>query len=256
MESARKEADATLKKFPKDRLALMTHANLLADMGKVDEAVAEVKARTTDQNDFQTQLALAQLYEKGKRWAEMAKALDEMEKLASSDEEKFTVHFSRGAMLERTKKFDNAEAEFRKALVINPDSASALNYLGYMLADRGVKLEEASQMIKKALDQDPDNGAFLDSMGWVHYRQNKLEEAETVLIRAVEKTGEDPTVHDHLADVYFKLGKIKEAISQWQLSVKAFQAGTQTDVDPDDLAKVTKKLDAARVRLAKETGKQ
>jgi tetratricopeptide (TPR) repeat protein len=256
LENARKEADAALKKYPKDRLVLMTHANLLADMGKVDEAVVEVKARLADQNDFQTQLALAQLYEKGKRWAEMAKSLDETEKLAASDEEKFTVHFSRGALYERTKKYDNAEAEFRKALAVNPDSANALNYLGYMLADRGVKLEEASQMIKKALDQEPDNGAFLDSMGWVHYRQGKLEEAESVLIKAVEKTGEDPTVHDHLGDVYFKLGKTKEAISQWQLSVKGLQAGTQADADPDELAKVSQKLDAARVRLAKETGKE
>jgi predicted negative regulator of RcsB-dependent stress response len=71
----------------------------------------------------------------------------------------------------------------------------------------------------------------------------------------VEKTGEDPTVHDHLGDVYFKLGKTKEAISQWQLSVKEFQTGTQADADPDELAKVNKKLDAARVRLTKETGK-
>jgi len=166
------------------------------------------------------------------------------------------VHFSRGAMYERTKKYDSAETEFRKVLDLNPDSASTLNYLGYMLADRGVKLEEASQMIKKALDQEPDNGAFLDSMGWVHYRLGNLGEAESMLIKAVEKTGEDPTVHDHLGDVYFKLGKTKEAISQWQLSVKEFQAGTQAEADPDELAKVTRKLDAARVRLAKETGKQ
>jgi len=256
MDSARKEADAALKKYPKDRLALMTHASVLADMGKVDEAAAEVKTRLAEQNDFPTQLALAQLYEKGKRWAQMAKVLDDMEKMASTNEEQETVHFSRGAMYERTKRYDSAETEFRKVLALNPDSASALNYLGYMLADRGVKLEEASEMIKKALDQEPENGAYLDSMGWAHYRLGNLEEAETLLIKAVEKTGQDPTVHDHLGDVYFKLGKTKEAISQWQLSVKEFQAGSQTDADPDELAKVSKKLDAARVRLAKETGKQ
>ena len=255
MDSAKKEAESALKKYPKDRLVLMTHASLLADMGKIDEAAAEVKSRLAEQNDFQTQLALAQLYEKGKRWNEMGKTLDEMEKLASSDDEKFTVHFSRGAMYERSKRYDSAESEFRKALEINPDSASALNYLGYMLADRGVRLNEASQMIKKALDQEPDNGAYLDSMGWVHYRLGNFEEAETMLVKAVEKTGEDPTVHDHLGDVYLKLGKTKEAISQWQLSVKEFQAGTSSDADPDELAKVTKKLDAARVRLSKETGK-
>jgi tetratricopeptide (TPR) repeat protein len=256
LESARREADAALKKYPKDRTALLTHASVLADMGKVDEAAAEVKARLGDQNDFQTQLALAQLYEKGKRWAEMGKALDEMEKLATSNEEKETVHFSRGAMYERMKKYDGAEAEFRKVLELHPDSASALNYLGYMLADRGVKLEEASQMIRKALDQEPDNGAYLDSMGWVYYQLGKLSEAEGMLVRAVERTGEDATVHEHLGDVYFKLGKTKEAISQWQLSVKGFQAGTQADADPEGLAQVNKKLDAARVRLAKETGKQ
>jgi tetratricopeptide (TPR) repeat protein len=256
MESARREADAAFKKYPKDRTVLLTHANLLADMGKVDEATAEVKAGAGDQNDFQTQLTVAQLYEKGKRWADMGKALDQMEKLAASNEEKFTVHFSRGAMYERMKKFDGAEAEFRKALEISPDSANALNYLGYMLADRGVKLEEASQMIKKALDQEPDNGAYLDSMGWVYYQLGKLNEAEAMLIRAVERTGDDATVQEHLGDVYFKLGKTKEAISQWQLSAKGFQAGTQADADPEDLAKVNKKLDAARVRLAKETGKQ
>lgn len=256
MESARREADAALKKYPKDRVVLLTHASLLADMGKLDEAVAEVKTRLAGQNDFQTQLALAQLYEKGKRWAEMGKALDEMEKLATSNEEKETVHFSRGAMYERMKKYDGAEVEFRKVLELNPDSASAMNYLGYMLADRGVKLDEASQMIRKALDQEPDNGAYLDSMGWVYYQLGKLSEAEGMLVRAVERTGEDATVHEHLGDVYFKLGKTKEAISQWQLSVKGFQAATQAEADPEGLAQVNKKLDAARVRLAKETGKQ
>jgi tetratricopeptide (TPR) repeat protein len=256
MESARREADAALKKYPKDRTALVTHAYLLADAGKVDEAAAEVKARLGDQNDFPTQWALAQVYEKGKRWAEMGKTLDEMEKLAKSNEEKETVHFSRGAMFERLKNYDGAEAEFRKVLELNPDSANALNYLGYMLADRGVKLEEASQMIRKALDQEPDNGPYLDSMGWVYFRLGKLNEAEVMLIKAVERTGDDATVHEHLGDVYFKLGKTKDAISQWQLSVKEFQSATHADADPEELAKVNQKLDAARVRLAKETGKQ
>jgi len=255
-ESARREADAALKKYPNDRAVWMTHASLLADMGKIDEAAAEVKARLARHNDFQTQLDLAQLYEKSKRWADMGKVLDEIEKLAASDEEKESLHFSRGEMYERTKMYDSAEAEFRKVLELNPDNASALNYLGYMLADRGVKLEESSQMIRKALDQEPDNGAFLDSMGWVYYQLGKLDEAEGLLVKAVELTGEDPTVHDHLGDVYFKLGKTKEAISQWQHSVKEFQSGAQADADPEGLAKVNRKLDAARVRLAKESGKQ
>ena len=63
----------------------------------------------------------------------------------------------------------------------------------------------------------------------------------------------DPTVHDHLGDVYFKQGKIREAIAQWQSSLKEFEANSsQSDVDPGDMAKVSKKLESARVRVAKE----
>jgi len=60
-------------------------------------------------------------------------------------------------------------------------------------------------------------------------------------------------VHDHLGDVYLKLGKIKEAITQWQASLKDFRSPSGVDVDPDDVTKVTRKLDAARVKLAKES---
>jgi len=161
----------------------------------------------------------------------------------------------RGAMYERMKKYDAAEAEFRKALDLDPDNAGALNYLGYMLADRAVRLDEAYQLIKKAVDMDPRNGAYLDSLGWVYYRQGKLNEAEGSLLQALEQMGQDPTVHDHLGDVYFKLGKTKDAIAQWQLSQKQFQAGLQSDSDPEEIANVDKKLESARVRLAQETKK-
>ena len=73
------------------------------------------------------------------------------------------------------------------------------------------------------------------------------------LISAIDRIGEDPTVHDHLGDVYFKLGKIKEAITQWQASLKDFRSPAGLDSEPEDVTKVTKKLDAARVKLAKES---
>jgi Tfp pilus assembly protein PilF len=160
----------------------------------------------------------------------------------------------RGAMLERQKKIEAADAQFRKVLELNPDNPGALNYLGYMLVDHGMRVDEATQMIKKALDSDPENSAYLDSLGWAYYQQGKLSEAETLLVRALDR-GKDPTVHDHLADVYMKLGKIKEAINQWQASLKEFQGFGGVDSEPEDVAKVTRKLNAARLQLAKEAGK-
>ena len=106
------------------------------------------------------------------------------------------------------KEYDAAEVEFRKVLEADPENANALNYLGYMLADRNVRLDEAQKLISKAVELDPQNGPYLDSLGWVYYRQNRLEEAAGYLQKALQKssTSNDPTVHDHLGDVYFKQG--------------------------------------------------
>lgn len=249
--TALREADAALKKFPDERALKAERATILAESGKVDEGAAELRTMLKGDHDRETRLALAQLYEKAKRYTDMGKELDEAEKLSTTNEDKETVHFMRGAMYERMKRFDASEAEFRKVLEINPENAGALNYLGYMLADRAVRLDEAYQLIKKALDQDPNNGAYLDSLGWVYFRQGKLGDAEGVLVRALDKIGTDPTVHDHLGDVYFKLGKTRDAVAQWQASIREYQKSA-SDVDPDDVAKVSKKLDDARVKLAKE----
>ena len=245
--AALKEADAAIKKYPDERGLKVEHATVLADQGKLDEGAAELKGI----QDQQTQLALAQLYEKAHRYADMSKALDAAEKLAKTEDDKETIYFMRGAMYERMKQYDESEAAFRKVLAINPDNAEALNYLGYMLADRNVRLEEAQKLIQKALDQVPNNGAFLDSLGWVYFRQGKLNEAQDMLVHALERIGEDPTVHDHLGDVYFRLGKTRDAVAQWQASLQQFHKAPG-DADPEEVAKVTRKLEDARVKLAKE----
>lgn len=255
-DSALREADAAKKKFPNEKMVVMARASVLADRGKADEAATEVRSLLKGGGDFETELALARIYDKGKRFSEQAKALDQADALAKSDDQKEQVLFTRGAMYERMKNYDAAEAEFHKVLKLNPDNAGALNYLGYMLAYRNLRLEEAQKFVAKALELDPDNPAYLDSLGWVYYQQGKLNEAEGPLVRANQRMGDDPTVHDHLGDLYLKMGKTKEAIAEWQMSLRRYQAGAPADNDPEDVTKITRKLESARVRLAKETGQK
>ncbi len=251
-QKAEEEAESASKKYPNDRTLRVVRATLLADIGKPDEAVSEIKKLLDGKNDRETYLSLAQVYEKTKNYGEMAKAIDAAEKLSESKEDREAIHFMRGAMFEKMKNFDAAETEFRKVLKINPESASAMNYLGYMLADRNVRLPEAHQLITKALQADPHNGAYLDSLGWVLYRMEKLPEAEEKLLRALERTSNDPAVHDHLGDVYARQGKLKQAIGQWQNALKAWESSPRSEMDPKEIAKVQKKLESAKVRLAKE----
>lgn len=252
---AEQEAEAAHKKYPNDRTVRLMRASVLADIGKAAQAIADVEKLLDGKNDRDTHLALAQLYDKAKDYQGMTKALDAAEKLSESKEEKEGILFMRAAMHERMKNYAESEAQFRKVLEMNPKNASALNYLGYMFADRDVNLQEAHALISRALELDPHNGAYLDSLGWVYYRMGKLNEAETCLLRSLQRVPRDPTIHDHLGDVYLRQGKLKEAIAQWQTSLREWEAGSRADLDPTEVAKAQKKLEGAKIRLAKESTK-
>jgi tetratricopeptide (TPR) repeat protein len=250
---ARTEADTAVKRWPDDRTLRVAHATVLGDMGQTDAAAAELRKLLDGKNDREIYLDLAAyVYDRVRKFDEEGKALDAADKLSASKEDKEAVWFQRGAMYEKMKKVDLAEAEFRKILEINPESSATMNYLGYMLADRNVKLPEALSLITKALDKEPNNGAYLDSLGWVYFKMNRLPEAEENLRQALIRTPRDGTVHDHMGDVLLKESKVREAIAQWQLSLQEFEKAAPADVEPGDISKVKSKLEAARVRLAKE----
>jgi tetratricopeptide (TPR) repeat protein len=253
-DDAQKEADAAVKKYPNDRVIRVARASLEADLGRVDNAAAEVrKLLDGSSTDYRIYLALVGVYEKGRKFDEAAKALDSAEKLAMDNDAKFEVWFMRGAMYEKMKDIARAEAEFRKALGVSPDNPNVLNYLGYMLADRNQRLPEALELIQKAVSREPANGAFLDSLGWVYYRMGRFSEAEEHIRKAVELSPGDPTMHDHFADVLIERSKTREAIAAWEESLKQWQASSPADRDTTEINKVRSKLEQARTRLAQES---
>jgi tetratricopeptide (TPR) repeat protein len=250
--AADREAKAALQKYPQDRLVKTLAATVATDLGRFHEAESMLKGMLDGKNDREVWISLAQVYEKQKNWAEMARALDRAFELSSTPEEKEAVLFMRGAMFERQKKYDLAEAEFRKVLELNPKSASALNYLGYMLADRNVRLQEALELIQKAVALEPNNSAFLDSLGWVYYRLNRLEEAAEYLQKSLARGSRDPTVHDHMGDVYSSMGRLKEAVVHWERSLEEWHANAPVEIDHEEIARIRKKLENAKMRLARE----
>ncbi len=181
---------------------------------------------TTDDRDVQ--IALGQIYIRLKRFKEASDQLDLAAKTATKPEDKLYMFFLRGELFDREKMYDQAEAQFRQALAIDPQNAAVLNYLGYMLVDHGEKLPEALGMIRQAVDLDPQNGAYLDSLGWAYYKTGQYTQAEDNLRKANERINTDPTVHDHLGEVYEKTGKLKTgggAVGAFDDRVRAFAAG-------------------------------
>lgn len=245
-------AAAAAKALPKDHAIQMTYAQQLADMGQVDQAIALAKAQMTGGPDeLDARERFAEMYIRLKRFNEADEQIKKAEALATKPDEKVQVYFLRGEYYDREKMHDQAEAEFRKALAIDPKNAGVLNYLGYMLADEGQKLPEALKMIHQAVELDPQNYAYLDSLGWAYYKSGQYDLAEENIRKANERNSSDPTIHDHLGEVYQKTGNLKMAVEQWERSMSDYASSLPADADPQDVQKVQRKLENARVKLAK-----
>jgi tetratricopeptide (TPR) repeat protein len=252
--AAAKEA---VEKLPEDRDLRMVLDAQMADTGDADKAIADVRSLLKgDPSDRDVYLRLAIMYTRVKRWDDAEDALTKAEQMSAKLEDKASVWFLRGDTLQREKKFDQADAEFRKILASippsDPQSAATLNYLGYMNADRGVKLDESLNFVKQAIAFEPNNGAYLDSLGWVYFKLGKYDLAEENLTKAAVHMGSDPTVQEHLGDLYQKTGRLKLAAAHWERSVEEWNKTVPAEQDSDAFAKVQQKLDAAKVRLAKE----
>jgi len=251
-------AKEAVQKLPESRDLRMVLDAQLADMGEPDKGLADVRSLLkSDAEDRQVYITLAQMNLRLRRFPDAEVALDKAEQLSSKEEEKEYVWFLRGSTYERDKRYADAETQFKKVLAGDPEYASALNYLGYMLADQNMQLEEALGYIQRAVDLDPANGAYLDSLGWAYFRLGKYDLAEENLLKASQKINTDPTVHDHLGDLYQKTGRLKLAAANWERALSEWGRTIGAEVDPDDVARVQKKLDSAKIKLAKEdAGKQ
>jgi tetratricopeptide (TPR) repeat protein len=250
-------AKEAVQKLPNDRGLKMVLASQLADMGDPDKALKEVRGMLKGNNeDREVYITLAQMNTRLRRWNDAEEALKKAEDLSTKPDDKEYVHFLRGSSYERQKRYDDAEAEFRKVLSSDPQNTMTLNYLGYMLADRGIKLDEALQLIKKALELDPSNGAYLDSVGWAYFRLGKYDQAEENLVKASQRMSSDPTVQDHLGDLYQKTGRLKQAVTHWERALNEWNRTVAAEVEQTDVARVQKKLDAAKVKLAKDEGEK
>lgn len=200
-------------------------------------AKARAKFKTTFLLEFYTALA----HSRTKDHAASIKHFTAAELLARRDEpERLTglFFFQVGTAYERHKDFKQAENYFRQSLKLAPNFAEALNYLGYMWAERGENLTEAREMIERALKQEPENAAFLDSLAWVLFKQKQPKEALELQLKALKFQKEpDATLHDHLGDIYLALKEPQKARDQWERSLA---------IEPNE--EIQKKLKAVPAR--------
>lgn len=126
-----------------------------------------------------------------------------------------SLRYSRSMLYEQQGNLTLAEQDLRDILAANPDNATALNALGYTLANRTDRYQEAEQLISRALTLSPDEPAILDSMGWIKFRLGEYEQALGYLQRAY-RAFPDPEVAAHLGEVLWANGEHEAAITVWK----------------------------------------
>ena len=246
-------AQEAVAKLPKDRSLKIVLAGQLADTGEPEQGLTLIKSLLKGTpEDREIYIALAQMHSRLRRWPEAEEALAKADSLSTKPEEKDYVSFIAGSVYERQKKYEQAEAAFKKVLANDPNNAVTLNYLGYMLADRGTRLEEALQYVKRAIQLDPQNGAYLDSLGWAYFKLGNYTLAEENLRKACDRVQNDPTVLDHMGDLLQKTDRLKLATAYWERALREWAKTVPAEVDTSDVAKVKKKLESAKIRLARQ----
>lgn len=247
------EAQKALAEHPKDRGLLISQAMLYGENKQPEQAAEQLKPLLEKSaSDMEIYIDLAQVYAQGRRFRDAEEALRSAEKLTDRTADREMVGFLLGGVYEREKKYDQAEQAFKGVLAINPQNASALNYYGYMLADRGVRLPEAADLVRRALREEPSNAAYLDSLGWALYKQNKLAEAESYIRKAIERDSHDPTMLSHLGDVLAKQGQTDLAALEWEKSLAEWHRAMPAEFEEEKVAELERKISSLKHGVAQQ----
>lgn len=227
------------------------YSRIVFDLGRayvVSNRIAQARqvyrqAVNARPEELRFRLSVGRTYLAEKDWEA---AIPELESVLSrlEDDAKLLedVLYDLGHGYERAGRFDSAVAVFQRLLARAPDNHQALNYLGYMFAEKGVRLGEAENFIERALKGDPQNGAYLDSMGWVYFQQQRYGEAMRFLklalkaeesrlnkiemeFRTAGQFENLSIILDHVGDAARALGNIDEAFEHWRRAA---------DLDPDN----------------------
>lgn len=152
-------------------------------------------------------LIKAELWGKQSRYQE---AYDLLTATLQTMPEQKELLYTRALIAEHLGFLDVAEGDLKAILEKHPDDASALNALGYTLADRGERLEQAEIYLNRALEIEPDDPVIIDSYGWLLFRQGQYEKALEYLQKAYDQE-QEAEIAGHLVEVLWQLGRQQEA---------------------------------------------
>jgi tetratricopeptide (TPR) repeat protein len=163
-----------------------------------DEALLYLEQVVTGGGDvlrvYQCRMTLAYIYIITKR-ARMAEF--ELKRLQDSGFESPLLYNTLAYAAWTRKRGKNAIELYEKTLEIDTNNLTAMNSMGFILADTGIDNIRGLRLCKKAVDAKPHSAAYLDSLGWAYYKNGEMLEARTWLRRALDLAPDEKEIQDH-----------------------------------------------------------
>lgn len=243
-----RESNALFARIPRDSplawSARLRIAENLQSMGETDAAISELRAMSAERPDrIESLVALGQLLRIRQDYDAAARAYTAaIDRLPQVSPRHWSLYYARGIAHERSKQWPRAEADFLKALELQPEQPDVLNYLAYSWVEQGINQDRALQMLERAVQLRPNSGHIIDSLGWALFKLGRFEDSVPLLERAVELLPEDPVLLDHLGDAYWRVGRTAEARFQWERALR-------NKPEPDLRIEVERKLERGLASL-------
>jgi tetratricopeptide (TPR) repeat protein len=206
---------------------------LLLD-GQAEKSVDIIKqelAKTPDRGDLQRELGNAQMAagqfdgsiatfqaevartkdnrEKADLWARIGqsyrfrgdtqKAVDAFEQARQLNPENSAISTTLAMIYDEGGKKEMARKNYEATIKLNPNDATALNNLAYLLAESNGNLDEALTYATRAKQRMPNFAEVSDTLGWIYLKKNLTDSALDTFKTLVLQAPQNPTYHYHYA---------------------------------------------------------
>jgi tetratricopeptide (TPR) repeat protein len=223
-----------------DDVALrVQYARALERSGAKERAVAVLKEALARTPSAELYEALASTLYRGGRGADGLTLLREAVSRQPRDE---SLLYTLGVAYEQQGDSEKALAQMRAVLALDADHAAAMNFAGYLLAQKRKELSEAERLLLRALELRPDTGTFLGSLGWVYFQRGEYQRAVEALERASLLEPEEPVILEHLGDAYREAFRPTDAAAAWRRALEVLVLDPEAAKPPSQRLQLERKL--------------
>lgn len=197
---------------------ILSIAFLYRDMNRTEEAIQFLEQHHRQSPaDIDITSYLASFYQEENRYDI---AVTMLQRALKETPKNTALLFKLGAVLDTSGQRQESIETMKTIIRLDPQHASALNYLGYTYAEMGIHLDQALELVQQALKIRPEDGYITDSLGWVYFKKQEYGKAVFYLEKAVELSDYETVIATHLADAYIKTGQQKKAVDMYKKALE------------------------------------